>query len=138
VSDGLNLDPEIERCRDSVAKLQGQLETIRQSLTKEQERLNLLEKLRSLDEPTFVPETSTPNENAKSLEDAVVSYLASGKAMHISRIRARLLKDGIPIPGKGVDANVIARIRRDSRIARAPGQRGYYVLEALARFDGRN
>jgi hypothetical protein len=123
----LDVQAEIERCREVVAQLQVSFETVKAELAREQERLNLLERLRVLDD--------TPSEQPLSasqrpvLEDAVVDYLRlSGKPMHISVIRSNLIKDGVPIPGKGVDANVITRISRDGRIARAPGRRGYYVL----------
>lgn len=126
----MRLEPEISRCRRLVLHLQQQLDSLRIELAREQERLVLLERLNGLD---AAPHRPTPDGTAggRALEDAVVRYLAtSAKPLHISKLRHQLVHDGIPIPGKGTDANVIARIMRDSRISRAPGQRGFYRLAA--------
>jgi hypothetical protein len=121
----MDLDAEVERSRRSVERLQRESERLRTALVREQERLALLQKLRNLDQP----ESSRAPGRGASLENAVVGYLTTqGKPLHISTLRALLLKDGVPIPGKGLDANVITRIRRDNRIARAPGMRGFYIL----------
>jgi hypothetical protein len=126
------LDQELDRCRKLVSSLREQFEELRASLSLEEERLGLLERLSKLDEPKsgdVAPEVAAPDPGVRSLENAVVAYLNhAGKALHISTIRQKLLRDGVPIPGKGVDANVITRIRRDARITRAPGQRGFYLL----------
>ncbi len=128
MSPTLDIQAEIDRCREVVAKLQLAYETVKTDLAREQERLNLLERLRNLD-ATPIEEPVTAAAPRSGLEDAVVEYLRlAGKPIHISVLRSRLVEDGVPIPGKGIDANVITRISRDARIARAPGKRGYYVL----------
>lgn len=109
-----------------------------------EERLNLVNRLLELDcsqtsvvgegptatasaaagEPAPEEETSAP---PATLEVGVEKILAAaGEPMHISRIRAQLINDGIPIPGKGEDANVIVRISADERFCRT--SRGTYAL----------
>jgi hypothetical protein len=47
------------------------------------------------------------------LEDAVEEILrAAGEPLHISTLREALLTRGVPIPGRGDDANIIVRLRR--------------------------
>lgn len=62
------------------------------------------------------------------LEDAVEQVLRSaGKPLHISTIRDALLEQGVPIPGRGDDANIIVRLRRlEERFTRTA--RGTYGL----------
>lgn len=65
---------------------------------------------------------------AQGLEDAVEEILrASGKPLHVSSIRAELLTQGVAIPGRGDDANIIVRLRRnEDRFTRTA--RGTYAL----------
>lgn len=62
------------------------------------------------------------------LEDAVQEILRSaGEPLHISTIRERLIAGGVPIPGRGDEANVIVRLRRlKDRFTRTA--RGTYSL----------
>jgi hypothetical protein len=62
------------------------------------------------------------------LEQAVEEILReAGAPMHISEIRARLIEQHVPIPGRGDDANVIVRLRRlENRFTRTA--RGTYGL----------
>jgi hypothetical protein len=61
---------------------------------------------------------STPLERAghrtgTELQEAVKEILREyGKPMHISDIRSALVDKGIPIPGRGTDANIIVHLRR--------------------------
>jgi hypothetical protein len=66
--------------------------------------------------------------NSQPLEDAVASILeVSRKPMHVSDIRLRLMADGVRIPGRGDDANVIVRLRKaPDRFTRTA--RGTYAL----------
>jgi hypothetical protein len=50
-----------------------------------------------------------------------------GEPIHVSEIRAELLRRAIPIPGKGTDANVIVYLSRNPRVCR--GGRGLYALK---------
>lgn len=51
-----------------------------------------------------------------------------GKPLHISELRAEIARRGIPIPGKGTDANVIVYLARQSEICRVG--RGLYALRS--------
>lgn len=63
-----------------------------------------------------------------NLEDAVEEILrAAGEPLHISAIREELVTKGVPIPGRGDDANIIVRLRRfQERFTRTA--RGTYGL----------
>jgi hypothetical protein len=62
------------------------------------------------------------------LEDAVEEMLrAAGEPLHISTIRETLVTRGVPIPGRGDDANIIVRLSRvEDRFTRTA--RGTYGL----------
>lgn len=66
----------------------------------------------------------------KDLEDAITAILEEvGKPLHVSDIRLRLIEEGVPIPGRGDDANVIVRLRKaQERFTRTA--RGTYALAA--------
>jgi hypothetical protein len=50
-----------------------------------------------------------------AIEDRIEQVLrSSGAPMHIRDIRASLISMGAPLPGKGDEANIILRLRRDS------------------------
>jgi len=51
-----------------------------------------------------------------------------GKPVHISELRAELARRGIPVPGKGTDANVIVHLARSAQVCRVG--RGLYALRA--------
>jgi hypothetical protein len=73
--------------------------------------------------------TSTQRHGATSdVEDAVEDILrAAGTPLHISEIRDALVAQGVPIPGRGDDANIIVRLRRfQDRFTRTA--RGTYGL----------
>jgi hypothetical protein len=62
-----------------------------------------------------------------SLLGAVVEILeAQGEPMQIRDLMAAVKERGVPIPGKGQQANLIAHISRDERIVRP--RRGFYAL----------
>lgn len=64
------------------------------------------------------------------IQGAVAAILSErGGAMHISDIRAALLERGMPIPGKGTDANIIVHLRRAPNLFIKRG-RGTYALKA--------
>ena len=121
------------------------IDDLTRQLALTEERLNLVNRLLELDcsqmstavgedptaatpaaagEPAPEEEMSAP---PATLEVGVEKILAAaGEPMHISKIRAQLINDGIPIPGKGEDANVIVRISADERFCRT--SRGTYAL----------
>ena len=59
--------------------------------------------------------------------DVVVYELTSAaRPLHVSELMRLLHKQGVPIPGAGTQANLIAHLRRDDRIVRP--SRGMYAL----------
>jgi hypothetical protein len=66
--------------------------------------------------------------SAPDLEGAVEKILrAEGKPLHISNIQEALVAQGVPIPGRGDEANIIVRLRRfEDRFTRTA--RGTYGL----------
>jgi len=128
---------ELETAKRRLGSFQEQLGELQGAVALEQERVALLTRLLELSpEGTAAAAGSQPPRAAASpparlarpsLEDAVVAILSeSPEPMHVSDIRQRLVSNGIRIPGKGNDANVISRIIRDDRIERAKGRRGFY------------
>jgi hypothetical protein len=61
------------------------------------------------------------------IEQGAIEVLGErSKPLHISELRAELARRGIPIPGKGTDANVIVYLSRCNDICRVG--RGLYAL----------
>ena len=130
----IDIEEEITASRDTIARLQRESEVLRLALIRARERLALLERLKALESPGGSGVRDQGDEleqvSPRSLEDSVVEFLqAMNKPMHISMIRQHLEREAVPIPGKGIDANVITRISRDARIVRSPGKRGFYTLK---------
>lgn len=73
---------------------------------------------------------SVPATAGSALEAAAREILeATGRPMHVSEIRAALRDRGVPIPGRGTDANVILYLRRARDVFDRPA-RGTYGLTA--------
>lgn len=101
-------------------------------------KLELVQRLRGLEAKTAVKPARdavtgvvTPTATTRvggELQEAVREILlASGKPMHLRELRAALVKRGVPIPGKGTDANIIVHLRRASDMFDRRG-RGIYAL----------
>ena len=131
--------------RTEVEQHRQMIEDLTRQLALSEERLNLVNRLLELDcsplpavvnaEPTTATQAAAGepapadeiSNSSTTLEDGVERVLASvGEPMHISKIRAQLINGGIPIPGRGEDANVIVRITADERFCRT--SRGTYAL----------
>ncbi len=71
-----------------------------------------------------------PNQtNGNHIKNAVREILEErGQPMHIGDIRAALVQRGVPIPGKGTDANVIVHLRRAPDMF-TRRKRGIYALK---------
>ena len=133
------LGAQLEAAESKLAGLRSNLEVLQEHVAVEEERVTLLRRLLELDMPEQrrpvddAHAAAKPNDSSRSkamsLEDAVISILADRpESVHIGEIHAELRKRGIRIPGKGVDANIIARIIKEPRIERESGRRGYYRL----------
>jgi hypothetical protein len=69
----------------------------------------------------------TPSRSKSALLNTVIEILAAhGEPMQIQDLMAAVRERQVPIPGQGVQANLIAYISRDPRIVRP--RRGYYGL----------
>ncbi|OFW01702.1 MAG: hypothetical protein A3G20_04270 [Acidobacteria bacterium RIFCSPLOWO2_12_FULL_59_11] len=75
------------------------------------------------------PVGSAARTSIHPIEQGAIDILAaSGQPLHISDLRAELARRGIPIPGKGTDANVIVYLARSTEVCRVG--RGLYALRA--------
>jgi hypothetical protein len=101
-------------------------------------KLDLVQRLKNLEsgdktqegQPTLaMPPIASPSSSVGSeLQAAVRRILESRrKPMHVREIRGVLTEQGIPIPGKGTDANLIVHLRRAPTIFEPCG-RGTYGL----------
>lgn len=134
-----DLNSQLNIAEDTLASLRIQLDDLQRKVAVEEERVALLRRLLELDVPNSrAPDavaTASPRHTPVmrrkpvTLEDAVVDILAEhNESVHIGEIHSELRKRGVRIPGKGVDANIIARIIKEPRIEREAGRRGFYRL----------
>jgi hypothetical protein len=125
---------EIER---EIAEITASILPLQQRLDASHEKLDLVHRLIHLSAPA---QTSAPSKveappfprmaSLPGVEDRIEEILRNtGKPMHIRDIRDSLIQMGVPLPGKGDEANIILRLRRDSdRFVRTA--RGTYALVA--------
>jgi hypothetical protein len=137
---------------EQIGALRAELRRCQAELAAAEERQALVHRLLELDgdttpesicnedshdtQPSAEPETShlgnghalASRPSGQSLEDAVASILErSGEPMHVGEIRLRLIADGVRIPGRGDDANIIVKLRAaPERFTRTA--RGTYAL----------
>ncbi len=79
--------------------------------------------------PLAEPESNRQTDGS-NLEDEVELILADANSpLHISRIRELLIERGVPIPGRGDDANIIIRLTKDNERFNSTA-RGTYALTA--------
>jgi hypothetical protein len=122
-------------------ELRGEIRTKQSDLARVEERLALVTKLIEMETRAQAGALASDGEGTPTgppgpitsparldLEDAVEEILrAAGAPLHISNIRERLVAQGVPIPGRGDDANIIVRLRRfEDRFTRTA--RGTYGL----------
>jgi hypothetical protein len=136
---------QLEEWRSNLAqladRLRSEIRAKQAELARIDERLSLIGRLIQVDTEGTPPAAARPYPNVdppvsgtapattgSELEDAVEAILReSGAPQHISAIRSQLLARGVPIPGRGDEANIIVRLRRlNSRFTRTA--RGTYGL----------
>jgi hypothetical protein len=120
-----------------IEDIQAQLAPLEEQMQAAQERLGLIRRLIGLSrqhgQHTGSAKSTPTTETAHlplgaNLEDHLESLLSeAGEPLHISDLRDRLIKRGIPLPGKGDEANIIVRLRRDQDRFTRTG-RGMYAL----------
>lgn len=137
-----NLIATRDQLADSVEEARTEMARLKLKISTMEERLQLVSRLIEVetrvesDDDVSTPrrsltsdlELSSPRSQEDELEVEVERILeASGKPLHISEIRSELLKNGVSIPGRGDDANIIVRLRKDgTRFTRTA--RGTYGL----------
>jgi hypothetical protein len=126
----------IEEARAEMARLKANVSIMEERLQLVSRLIEVETRVESEDAGPMSGERSEANPEAAApprspddeLETEVEGILeAAGKPMHISEIRSELLLRGFPIPGRGDDANIIVRLRKDgTRFVRTA--RGTYGL----------
>ncbi len=126
---------DIER---EIAEITSDIIPLQQRLDAAREKLDLIRRLIHLSAPNAASlprnaDTIPPPSQVSVLpgiEDRIEDILRSnGKPMHIRELRATLIQKGVPLPGRGDEANIILRLRRASdRFVRT--ERGTYALTA--------
>jgi hypothetical protein len=125
-----------------IDEIRGQMLPLEERMGAARERLDLIRRLMGLADgskrqPTAAPKSSPRGEPAEgrvppgaTVEDHVEAILAErGEPMHISALREGLIEQGVPLPGRGDEANIIVRLRRDEARFTRTG-RGTYALAA--------
>jgi len=142
VLDEESLSEALDSIRERLRVIDARMAQLDQLAIKARKEEQFLEGLLALRRGTPADaEASRQAEVADSLEGSKVGVTtdvaqvtigileAARRPMHISELKTILETRGVRIPGKGTQANLIARLRRDGRIARAA--RGMYGLRAL-------
>lgn len=119
-----DVEVEIADLTSAILPLQTRLEAAR-------ERLDLIRRLARLSNGDTAKESSERQAGiiaGNDVEDHIQELLhASGNPMHIGEIRQTLIERGVPLPGRGDEANIILRLRRDPTRFLRTG-RGMYGL----------
>ena len=116
------IDKEMQSIESEVNSYQFRLQQISKELTNIMgllevwdENENIVPNNRHVDSSsnTTYERVSTINSSSNFNDEIRIILEEDGNAMHISEICNRLYEKAIPLPGKGTQANVIVRIRRD-------------------------
>ncbi len=112
---------ELERAQVDVARAQKRLEEA-------QNRLRLLNQLLALEQGKSSDAVKDTRQDPVYFLDACEQILRdAGKPIHIKELQSALLERGVPLPGRGTEANLIVRLKRsDGRFVRTG--RGTYGL----------
>jgi len=125
-----------EAIEKEIGEIAAEMMPLQQRLDAARERLDLVRRLihltgRGTPRSKAAAETGSPSIQQAALpdiEDRIEEVLrARGEPTHIREIRASLIERGVPLPGRGNEANIILRLRRASdRFVRT--ERGVYGL----------
>lgn len=118
---------EIDECKALISSTQ-------YKLNEAEERVRLIDGLLNL-EGNDMTDIAQEKFLKKDLLDEIEDVIRNkGEPMHISSIHQELISKGVPLPGRGNEANVIARIQRsEGRIIRT--DRGVYGLSELGAIE---
>lgn len=125
-----------------IEELRGQMLPLEERMASATERLDLIRRLIGLADGARQRPTAPPRNSARgdaaggkvpagaTVEDHVEAILSEkGEPMHIGALRRLLIERGVPLPGRGDEANIIVRLRRDETRFTRTG-RGTYGLAA--------
>ncbi len=125
-----------------IDEIREQMLPLEERMAAASERLDLIRRLMGLADsakrqPTSAPRSSPRGEPVRgkvlpgaSVEDHAEAILTEkGEPMHIGALRDMLIERGVPLPGRGDEANIIVRLRRDEARFTRTG-RGTYGLTA--------
>jgi len=125
-----------------IAEIRNRMFPLEEQLDAAKERLDLIRRLiglaganhaKAVRSTTESPEPGGRREGTQvppgaRVEDHIESVLSdAGQSLHISALRSELIARGVPLPGRGDEANIIVRLRRsEDRFTRTG--RGMYGL----------
>ena len=125
-----------QQIEKEIAEITAGLGPLQDRLAAAREKLDLVNRLIHLSTPDRTrslhhSQASSPVPTpppSPGIEGRIEEILrSSGSPMHIRDIRNALIQKGVPLPGKGDEANIILRLRRDNaRFIRT--ERGTYAL----------
>lgn len=133
-----SLEAWTEAIEREIADIRGSMTALQQRLDAANEKRDLVRRLLHLSTPpldralekTEQPQCGPHPACGPAIEDHIEDVLLSkGTPTHIREIRAALIEMGVPLPGKGDEANIILRLRRDDNRFVRTG-RGTYALVA--------
>ena len=115
MNERMNVD-DLLKWRDQVIEdiqtNKAELADAQKRLFESQERLELIEKLLELEGEKTEDREGHIKKPKDLLDECEKILLEAGKPMHVKKIHEELLRRGVPIPGKGTEANVISRFQR--------------------------
>jgi hypothetical protein len=124
-----------EAIQAEIAEIVATMTPLQARLDAAREKLDLVQRLRHLvagagnpNKPPNPPSSANPAGPHLEVEGHIEAILEKvGEPVHIGAIRQQLIERGVPLPGRGDEANIILRLRR------APDQfvrtgRGMYGL----------
>lgn len=126
-----------EKIESEIAEITSTIVPLQKKLEAAREKYDLVQRLIHLSSPTLVssygdadiPHSTQQTLIAMGIENHIEDILRSnGKPMHISEIRTSLIQNGIPLPGRGDEANIILRLRRAVNLF-VRTDRGIYALK---------
>ena len=121
---------ELQRLKEqAVLDLQAaraRLTEVQKHIRDNEQRVELFESLIALETGQENGAARQPTAGADDLLDACEQLMQNaGKPLHIRDLHASLIDQGVPIPGKGAEANLILRLQRSDRFVRTG--RGTYA-----------
>lgn len=119
-----------------IAEIRAQMLPLEERIASAKERLDLIRRLIGLADaangtPSDAGQVHGPTiPHSISVEAQLEAILSeAGQPLHIAALREGLIERGVPLPGKGDEANIIVRLRRDENRFTRTG-RGMYALAA--------